>query len=672
MPKAHILIVEDDWIVAEDTKITLKKLGFGVSGIVTSGEESLKKVEAEPPDLVLMDIKLEGEMDGIEAAERIRGRFNIPVVYVTGYADEDVLERAKVTEPFGYIIKPFEDRELNSVIEISLYKHKMETKLKESERRLQRSNDELEQRVRERTAELQESNEELADEIEERTRMEEALSKNEQHLRSLMESANSFVLYSLVVDPKDIYTSHVVFVSPSIEDIMGVSTQEDFSEWLKNIHEDDLPSVMAAHKKSAETGVLFDQLMRIYHPGKGEWRWIRSIANPVFDSDGNPAYFNGLMVDITAEKRAEEKLQETKNTLNSILFSATEYAIAATDLRFRILQYNPTAESIFGYKAEEVLGRTVQEMHTREKVAPERFEDAIRAVSEHGKYEYDIIDQDSTGKKRFIHSVVMPMSDEKGDVTGYVLFARDVTKIRELQAHLVRSERLAATGQLAASIAHEINSPLQAVTFMLSAIGERWENEKELMECICILQGAFRSIRETVKNLLDLNRPGKDEKQQTDVNRVIEKTIDLVQTQLKKSDVTLHADLSPRIPGLTASPQGLNHVFLNLFNNAIEVMTGISKPHEGETGLTRRREINVKTNLGKGHVVIKVTDNGPGIPKEDLEHIFDPFYTRKKKMGLGVGLSVCHDIVNGHGGTITAENGPEGGAVFTITLPLDC
>ena len=174
-----------------------------------------------------------------------------------------------------------------------------------------------------------------------------------------------------------------------------------------------------------------------------------------------------------------------------------------------------------------------------------------------------------------------------------------------------------------------------------------------------------------LKNLLDLNRPGMDEKQPTDVNRVIEKTANLVQAQLKKSGVTLNQDLSPRIPGLTVSPQQLSHVFLNLFNNAIEAMTGISKSDGGETGLIRRGEINVKTNLRKGHVVIKVTDNGSGIPKEDLEHIFDPFYTRKKKMGLGVGLSVCHDIVKGHGGTITAGNAPEGGAVFTITLPLD-
>ena len=133
MPKENILIVEDNRIVSEDTRITLKELGFGVSGIVPSGEESLKKVEAEPPDLVLMDIELEGEMDGIEAADQIRSRFNIPVVYVTSYADEDVLERAKTSEPFGYVIKPFEDRALNSAIEIALYKHKMERKLKESE-----------------------------------------------------------------------------------------------------------------------------------------------------------------------------------------------------------------------------------------------------------------------------------------------------------------------------------------------------------------------------------------------------------------------------------------------------------------------------------------------------------------------------------------------------------
>jgi CheY-like chemotaxis protein len=132
MAKAQILIVEDDWIVAEDIQTSLKKLGFSVSAIVPSGEEALKKAKEDNPDLVLMDIMLEGEMNGTEAAEQMRALFNIPVVYLTAYADEDMVERAKVTEPFGYVIKPFEDRELKTAIEIALYKHKMEKQLKES------------------------------------------------------------------------------------------------------------------------------------------------------------------------------------------------------------------------------------------------------------------------------------------------------------------------------------------------------------------------------------------------------------------------------------------------------------------------------------------------------------------------------------------------------------
>ena len=116
MAKAKIMIVEDDRIVAEDIQESLKKLGYAVSAIVSFGKEAIKRAKEDNPDLVLMDIVLSGEMNGTEAADLIRSQFNIPIVYLTAYADEQVMERAKITEPYGYIIKPFEDRELKIAV----------------------------------------------------------------------------------------------------------------------------------------------------------------------------------------------------------------------------------------------------------------------------------------------------------------------------------------------------------------------------------------------------------------------------------------------------------------------------------------------------------------------------------------------------------------------------
>lgn len=134
MSKTKILIVEDESIVAMDIKHRAEGLGYQVTDVTPSGEEALELVRKNRPDVILMDIVLKGKIDGIEAAQRIHDDYDIPVLYLTAYSDEETLKRAKITEPFGYIIKPFEDRELHSSIEIAIYKHEMERKLKESEK----------------------------------------------------------------------------------------------------------------------------------------------------------------------------------------------------------------------------------------------------------------------------------------------------------------------------------------------------------------------------------------------------------------------------------------------------------------------------------------------------------------------------------------------------------
>ncbi len=143
MKKPQVLVVEDEGIVAKSIQNMLRNLGYGSSGFATSGEMAIQKAEETQPDLILMDIRLKGTMDGVEAAQEIHRMFGIPIVYLTAYGDEKTLERAKISEPFGYLLKPFEEQDLHSTIEMALYKSKMEKKREELHRKLKESQAQL-------------------------------------------------------------------------------------------------------------------------------------------------------------------------------------------------------------------------------------------------------------------------------------------------------------------------------------------------------------------------------------------------------------------------------------------------------------------------------------------------------------------------------------------------
>ncbi len=253
----------------------------------------------------------------------------------------------------------------------------------------------------------------------------------------------------------------------------------------------------------------------------------------------------------------------------------------------------------------------------------------------------------------------------------FLCVARDITETKLLHNQLLRSERLAATGQLAASIAHEINSPLQGITALLSVIRMKYADDEDLLKKLDLIKNAFVSVRNTVRNLIDLNRPGKEKKQSMDVNQVIENTVALVSSYLKKKMVTINLDLAAATPTIIASPQQIGQVIMNLINNAVDAIITASefKDKLSETS-SIGGAISIATMNQGEELVITVKDTGPGIAKKDLDRIFDPFFTRKKKMGMGVGLSICYGIVDDHKGTIVADNLAEGGAVFTIRLPM--
>lgn len=182
------MIVEDEGITAFGMAASLEEMGYTVVSTVLTGEEAVRKAEGEKPDLILMDINLSGKMDGIEAACQMRSRLNIPVVYITAHSEDTIFQRAKDTNPFGYIVKPFDDRELRIAIEMALYKHK-------TDKELRKYRDHLMELVEERTAELRNINEELEQEIAERMKVEAEIRKANELLENIFSNVHVLIAY---------------------------------------------------------------------------------------------------------------------------------------------------------------------------------------------------------------------------------------------------------------------------------------------------------------------------------------------------------------------------------------------------------------------------------------------------------------------------------------------
>ena len=221
MTETKIMIVEDEYIMALELEDRLRDWGYLVSAAVSSGEEAIKKAAETELDLVLMDIHLKGNVDGVEAAEQIKARHEIPVIYMTAYSDEQTLQRAKITEPHGYILKPFEERELRILIEMALYKHQVEKELKQYR-------DHLEELVTERTTDLVRSNEQLQKEISERKKAETQL--EQANLKLTLAYDETLVGWARALELRDRETEghsqRVTEMTVRLARVMGVDEDE--------------------------------------------------------------------------------------------------------------------------------------------------------------------------------------------------------------------------------------------------------------------------------------------------------------------------------------------------------------------------------------------------------------------------------------------------------------
>ncbi|MBW2630648.1 MAG: PAS domain S-box protein [Deltaproteobacteria bacterium] len=392
--KPKILIVEDERIIALETRYKLESMGYDVPAIVSSGEEAIKKAEELHPDLVLMDIILQGEMDGVETAGQIRTRFDIPVVYVTANVSDARLEDITRTEPFGCLFKPFEDMELHAAVEMALYRYKMEKELRESGEKLRKEMNFTKTFIQASPAFF------VAIRADGETIM-----MNESMLHALGYTANEVV-------GKDYITSFV-----------HEKDQEVFSkvfEKLTKLHEPTLNENRVLTRDGRELLV--------------EWH-----GRPVFNEHGEFEYFFGTGIDITDRRQAEKALRDSEKKYRT-LAETTKDATFVLDLDEKCTYVSPVIEKLTGYSWQDFLGHSFAEFIAPEyvKSTVERFKEGLA-----GKYIslYEIEMKHKDGGTVPIELNVTSLPDATGKTTGRIGVARDITERKKVEETLRKSER---------------------------------------------------------------------------------------------------------------------------------------------------------------------------------------------------------------------------------------
>jgi signal transduction histidine kinase/AmiR/NasT family two-component response regulator len=705
MSKTTILIVEDEAIIAADLAGKLRQLGYEVAGTAAVGKEAVELACRLLPRVVLMDIRLKGSMDGIEAAEAIRRRVDIPVIYLTAHSDSATLTRAMVSEPFGYILKPFEERELATTIEMALYKH-------QSDRQLRKANDELEQRVRERTQELKELNETLERRIIERTAQlnaanetllisrraalnvaEDALAVRQQVeemngelRREIAERKRAEVEILKHVDALERFNKAAVDrelrmgqLKKEVTELLArVGAPSRYSLDFERQATGALPPDPERAAGSGESGVKArtlrllliedsedDALIEIEELRKGGFDPVytrvytpkaleAALENDAWDAviaDYNLPSFTGIdALRIVQAKGMDVPLLLVSGAVGE------ELAVSVMKAGFHDFLIKGNLSRL-----AQVLERELREAGVRrERLATlNLMEDAIIARREadetSDRLRFEILERNHAEEALRQSEAQLQVMNE--DLERKV--EQRTQELQEKQLQYLHAEKLSAIGRLSASIAHEFNNPLQGIMAILKGLKKRAileEEDKKLLDAA--IDESVR-IKNLIRSLQDFNRPSAGKKVLMDVQKSIDSLLLLSKSDFKRKRLSVAVNYAERLPHIFAVPDQIKQVFLNLLTNAADAC------------IQPGGVITISSWQQENSVAVAIKDTGIGINSEIVDLIFQPFYTTKPEVkGTGLGLSICHGIVQSHQGEIRVDSQPGQGATFTVLLPI--
>jgi PAS domain S-box-containing protein len=373
---------------------------------------------------------------------------------------------------------------------------------------------------------------------------------------------------------------------------------------------------------------------------------------------------------------SQQEVEERKQAQNALLISEEKYrnlleeapiSMCNVDIKGKIIYVNRRFEECSGYSREEVVGKNGFKL---DMFTPETLRYFKKGMKERlmGKPPSRLVTQFKCKDGRLIWiEIGAKLLKEHGIPVGFQIASSDITERRRaeerekrLQKELNLSSRLASIGQLAAGVAHEINNPLTGILAFSERL-LRKSIDKDVNEELEIIHNEALRASKVVDNLRTFARHHKSEKRLSSINDILLKAIELRAYELKASNIEVIADLATGLPEIMVDFQQIQQVFLNIIINAEQAM--ISANHGGK--------LNIKTSAKKEYVRIRFTDTGPGIDANDIDKIFDPFFTMKERIGgTGLGLSVCHGIVSEHSGKIYVKSSLGEGATFFVELPV--
>jgi PAS domain S-box-containing protein len=625
MPEVTLLYIEDDVEQRTSLTVKLRERGFVVlEG--ESGEHGLRLL-GEKPDVVLCDLNMPG-MNGLEVLQRAHDRDpDLPFILLTAHPSIPLAVQAIVEGAHRFLIKPVSVDE----IEISVHQALEFARL----HRWQREAD-------------------------------------EQILR-LVETVPVPYIISRLADGK------ILYANQHLAKILGLTPEEVRNRRTVDFYYDPDKRTEVLERLRRDRSVTDLELRLKKSDGTPIWT-VFSLA--LSEMAGEEVVLGGFL-DITRRKEIEEKLR-----LYHEVFRHSVDVIMVIDAEGKILERNPAHRERTGFTDEDIARMTVYDL-----LPPERVPEVKESIARTGRYAGELEGIRKDGTRIPVHASIFPIHDEHGNLDLFVTMGRDITAIkralndladanrelRQTQAQLVQSEKMASLGGLVAGIAHEINTPVGAMTSMhdtlLRAVGklkehlkakapELVENDEKLKSLFTVIDDANQVIRsgasrvgEIVRRLRSFARLDEAELKKVDIHEGLEDTLTLVHHEIKHN-IKVVRDYRD-VPPISVYPSRLNQVFLNLLNNARQAIRD-------------KGTITIATGVEDGMAFVSVTDDGIGIPPENIARIFDPGFTTKGVgVGTGLGLSICYQIMQDHRGRIEVQSAVDVGTTFTVRIPMN-